>query len=66
MTLKEFLVPLNDLVKKYPDIKVIYAQDVEGNYYDEIRYGPLLCRFKNNEIEDVKISDTKFDAICIN
>ena len=66
MKLKEYLAPLQEICNKYPNLKVIYSSDEEGNNFDEVFYTPTVGKFKNGEFEAVEGDDAKPNAICVN
>lgn len=64
MTIKEYAKVIARLAKKYPDAKVIYSVDDEGNAFNEVEYSPTPGRFARtgefgSHVEPV-------NAICIN
>jgi hypothetical protein len=62
MELKVYALLIAELAEKYPDAKVVYATDDEGNGYGEVHFGPTVGTFKDGEFSSTK----KVNAICVN
>lgn len=65
MKLSEYANFVAILAKKYPDAKVIYAADEEGNYFEEVHYAPSLGQFEDGEFDNEPATG-KMNAVCIN
>jgi hypothetical protein len=76
MLLDEYLTALNELVKKYPNLKdaeVIYSKDDEGNSYHKVNYTPTPTVIKGEchhecDIEPLAYKDQwiKANGLIIN
>ena len=66
MNLKEYADRINKLATKYPNAKVIYSRDDEGNGYDEVHYTPSPCKFDGNDIEVDGLLVKDINAVIIN
>ena len=68
MKLKEYAKVIAVLAEKYPNAKVIFSIDDEGNAYNEVFYHPTPGHFDNvMEFEPVgDVKKVKVNAICIN
>jgi len=66
MKLKEYIANLQEICNKYPNLKVIYSSDEEGNNFDEVCYSPTIGKFKNGEFENMEGEKTKPNAVVIN
>jgi hypothetical protein len=49
MTLKEYSEKIAELAKKYPEIKVVYAKDAEGNEFRTLGFGPTLGYYESRD-----------------
>lgn len=64
MKLKEYLKYLNDIVKKYPNLDVIYSSDDEGNSFSKVYYIPAVGYYdKHGEFH---VDSEKNNAVCLN
>ena len=71
MFLKDYVKKLHKLAVKYPDAKVVYAADDEGNYFKELAFGPSLGSFDGSEfINDDGTEEYsqqfKTNSVCLN
>ena len=66
MNLKQYAKKLNELAEKYPNAKVIYSIDEEGNGYNEVIYTPSACKFENGEVDCDGLSVKDVNAVIIN
>ena len=75
MILKDYVEHLKKLVRAYGDCKVVYAGDDEGNYYQEVYYGPSVGFYKDGEFHPAdpevhkkleKKHGKEHSAVCIN
>ncbi len=72
MTLKEYSKKIAKLAEKYPDAKVIYSRDEEGNGFDEVYYDPTLGNFDTERdpgeefVSAREKPKAKVNAVCIN
>lgn len=71
MKLKEYAAKLTELAKEYPNAKVVYTIDDEGNDFREVNFTPSPGNFGDGEF----ISDDgteefgqqfKINSVCIN
>lgn len=62
MKIKTYIKKLQKLAEKYPNAKLIYACDDEGNSFDEVRWSPSPVCWKKGEIVD----DGENNAVIIN
>ena len=67
MKLKEYAKLIATLAEKYPNAKVIYSRDDEGNGFEEVHYAPSLGDFdsENGEFESDG-ENKKVNAVCVN
>lgn len=63
MKLKEYAEKINKLAEIYPDAKVIYAADEEGNSFQEVIFEPTVGCFSNYEFDQ---DGEPVDCVCIN
>jgi hypothetical protein len=66
MKLKEYIEELQKIAQDYPDAVVVYSADDEGNYFEEVHFGPSVGRFSNGEWESGEDMQGKPNAVCIN
>lgn len=71
MTLKEYAAKLAKLAKKYPNAKVVYAADDEGNYFREVNFTPSVGNFGNGEFinddgTEEFSQEFKVNSVCLN
>lgn len=71
MKLKEYAAKLTELAKKYPNAKVIYAADDEGNDFKEVNFEPSLGNygdgeFVNDDGTEEFSQQFKVNSCCIN
>lgn len=67
MNIEKYIAHLQQVAKKYPKAKVIYAIDEEGNGYDEVFFTPTPGRFEDGEFDRFDGNkNVKVNAICIN
>ena len=75
-TLKEFIAGLQELVTAHPELadkQVVYSQDDEGNYFQNVHFGPTVGVFStggdfNTETDDDDncLITGNTNAVCIN
>ena len=53
MVLKEYAKYINELAKKNPKARVIYASDEEGNSYNDVFYQPSIQKDPTNDTGDI-------------
>lgn len=63
MTIKEYIKDLEVLAKKYPEAKVIYSKDDEGNGFNYVHFAPAPGNFNDGEFDD---DSRSVNAICLN
>ncbi len=66
MKLKEYVAALQEIADKYPDLKVIYASDEEGNSFSEVCFDPSVCRFDGESISQEEEDEKNPNAVIIN
>jgi hypothetical protein len=71
MTLKEYSEKIAELAKKYPEIKVVYAKDEEGNEFRPVGFEPTPGYYEDRDFTpesnfSVLEDDLKVNSICIN
>ena len=47
MKLSEYAAAIAEVAKKYPDAKVVYSRDDEGNGYQEVYFTPTPGLFND-------------------
>lgn len=63
MKLKQYANYINELAKKYPDVKVVYAADNEGNNFSKVYWEPTYGHFDGNMFEN---NTCPINAVCVN
>lgn len=68
MKLKDYSELISALAKKYPDAKVVYSCDEEGNAFSESHFSPSEGRFSKGQFMSIddQMPPDKVNAICIN
>lgn len=68
MTIKEYIEELEVLAKEYPEAKVIYSKDDEGNKFEYVHFFPTIGNFNDGNFdgEDFNNDNKKNNAICLN
>lgn len=67
MTIKKYIKLLNELAEKYPNAKVIYSKDDEGNKFQLVNYNPGPGNFNGEDfIPDDNTVEFKINCICLN
>lgn len=66
MTLKEYINNLQKIANEFPDLKVVYSCDEEGNKFSPVFYSPVVGEFKNGDEFNTEYSGDKPNAICVN
>jgi len=61
MYLKYYAEIIKNLAESYPDLKVVYSSDDEGNEFSLVHYQPALV----TDIETRSGTEIK-EAICVN
>ncbi len=65
MKLRDYVKLINNLAKKYPNAKVIYSIDDEGNDFCMVHYAPQAGNFNSDEGEwDNNVKPV--NSVCIN
>lgn len=70
MNITDYAKHINKLAEEFPDAKVVYAQDEEGNSFHPVAYDPSAGKYKDREFTPRDSEDFgkkgKVNAICIN
>ncbi len=71
MTLKSYAAKLAKLAEIYPNAKVIYAADDEGNYFREVNFEPSFGNFGGGEFVNDDGTEEfsqqfKVNSVCLN
>ena len=64
MKLKDYIVSLEVLAKKYSNLEVVYSTDDEGNSFHPVIYDPSIGHY--DEEESAFTTDKPINACCIN
>lgn len=64
MKLHNYILELEKLHAQYPNAKLVYASDDEGNSYSEVNWPPSPINFDFNNM--VPTEKKKINAILIN
>ncbi len=65
MKAKELIERLKELVIEHGNLELIYGADDEGNEYNTVQYSASVCKYENEEREEVEKGE-KPTHICIN
>jgi len=73
MKLSTYIESLEDALKKYGDLEVVYSSDDEGNSFDKINFSPSTGHFFSEDREwisedDILDDDLDFEinSVCVN
>jgi hypothetical protein len=73
MKLSTYIESLEDALKKYGDLEVIYSSDEEGNSFDKINFSPTIGHFFSEDrewiSEDSILDDDleyEINSVCVN
>ena len=67
MKLRDYIKTLQDIAKENKealDYPLIFAGDIEGNYFEEVHYHPAPVHFDGENID--LTGERHVNAICIN
>jgi len=71
MKLKKYVKELQEILKDYPDVYIVYARDDEGNGFQEVYFTPTLGWWDKVDKEftgldeDLERTDN-VNAVCVN
>jgi hypothetical protein len=68
MKIEKYIEQLQDLAEKYPNAKVVYSTDDEGNGFGLVHHDPCAGNFRDGEFTNGELSEesVEINAICIN
>ena len=69
MTLKDYIINLQEIEKEHPDALLVYSSDDEGNNYNEVNWGPSFGWFDGDSafsVDKEDLSGNVTKVVCVN